>query len=77
MGGYYLADVERLKRDVLAAIPNAKVSTWRDYGFSLEVSVGERHVIACQPGRDWTDEHAGQREIFLDVVEIKRLLELH
>lgn len=70
---YMLADVARLKREVLAAIPNAKVSTWRDYGFALEISVGERHVIACQPGRNDT----GQPEVFLDVPEIKRRLELH
>lgn len=70
---YMLADVARLKREVLAAIPNAKVSTWRDYGFALEVAVGDRHIVACQPGIDAT----GQPEVFLDVAEIKRRLGLH
>lgn len=74
---YMLADVRRLKQEVLAAIPNAEVSTWGDYGFRLEVSVGARHCIACQPGIDETEVRAGQPEIFRDVTEIKHLLELH
>jgi hypothetical protein len=70
---YFLADVARLKRQVLAAIPEARSETWRDFGFALDVFVGDRHVIACQPGIDETD----QREVFREVAEIKRLLELH
>lgn len=73
MSGYYIADARRLKRQIEGAIPEAQVENWRDYGFAVDVSIGERHCVACQPGND----DIGQPEIFRTIDEVKRLLSLH
>lgn len=69
---YHLADVHALQGRVKREIPDAQTSTWCDYGYRLEVQIGERHCVACQPAREGV-----QNEVFLDIEEIKRRLQLH
>ena len=70
---YYRADVRKLKRQIEHEIPQAYCENWRDYGFALDVRLGERHCIACQPKREEID----QPEIMRSVAEVRQLLVLH
>lgn len=70
---YTLADIEKLKGKIADELPEARVEDWRDYGWTLEVSIGDRHCVACRP----EVSQEGQREIFLDIPQIRHLLTAH
>lgn len=69
---YFLRDVERLRAQIRDALPEAEITTF-DYGFGLNVIVGDRDIVACQPPRDET----GQVEVFLTVDQVKQAFESH
>lgn len=62
------AQVEKLKEEILTDIPGAYVETWQDFGFCMEVRVGDRICVATAPKSDRNPA------IFLDITEIRRLL---
>lgn len=52
IGGYYKRDVASKKAEILAAMPNAKIETWQDYGFRLTVVRGDAAMTVMQPARE-------------------------
>jgi hypothetical protein len=36
---------DRIRRE----LPTAQVETYRDYGFSVDVRLGDKAIVACQP----------------------------
>jgi hypothetical protein len=64
------ADAERLAAEIRRELPDAQVDNWRDYGFSVDVRLGDRACIACQPHIVFS----GQPPIFTTAAEVKALL---
>jgi hypothetical protein len=56
VSSYTVTDIDRLEREIREKLPRAKFDRWRDFGFALEVSIGARHVIACQPRTTYQDQ---------------------
>lgn len=52
MGGYYKRDVAAKKAEILAAVPDATVETWQDFGFRLTVVRGDSAMTVMQPARE-------------------------
>jgi hypothetical protein len=45
---YALEDADKLADEIKNAIPDARISRYRDYGYAVDVYLGDRAVIACQ-----------------------------
>jgi hypothetical protein len=65
---YSKDDVDALKARIIERLPNAKIENWRDFGFALDVSIGSRSVVACQPKTSYQDG------CFRSADEVERLL---
>lgn len=48
----------------------AKIARWRDFDFAMDVQLGQRSCVACQPDSDF------QHGCFHDVEQIKNLLKV-
>lgn len=71
MVDYTKAEAEKLMMRITEEMPKAVVHNWRDFGFSVDVALGDRVCVACQPDTDY------QAGCFHDIATIKRLLTAH
>jgi hypothetical protein len=52
MNSYYKRDVAAKKAEILAAVPDAQIETWQDYGFRLTVVRSDGAMTVMQPARE-------------------------
>lgn len=70
MNNYYLRDVAAKKAEILAAVPDAQIETWQDYGRRLTVIRGNLYLTVMQPARP----ENGQEFINLPAADAIRFL---